>query len=301
MDTNAIKAGTTVNVSGEDLTGPQLIDKILEENENSQVPATIDGKLDMDITGTPNDASVDGNLEFKYDRDKEAFSLKVDGKVEDSTNNEDFAAQVLGEQDGSNYKVYGEYGGQWAQTEIARDQIEALMQQAQAQSASQSDTKASEYLDMYADVEVTESGDDLVVRAAPKAAVLKELATRSEGGTFEVDPDNSEAFLRLVVNKDDLQIKSFAAAVDVKSKDGKGSIKGELSFDIDMDADVSVTIPDEAKNGQPFAIEDLFNAMGIGAGSVDNSGDLSLEPSSDELPSSDDPLSVDDADNAATS
>ena len=68
----------------------------------------------------------------------------------------------------------------------------------------------------------------------------------------------------MTVEKKSYLLKELKADVDVKSTDGKFSIKGDANIKADTDKDVSIDIPKEAKDGKEVKSEDFRQLLRVG-------------------------------------
>ena len=63
----------------------------------------------------------------------------------------------------------------------------------------------------------------------------------------------------MTAKKSDYSLKELKADVDIKSTDDKFLVKGEANIKVE-EKDVSIDVPQSAKNGKSVSLEELFGS-----------------------------------------
>ena len=268
------------NSKSADIDGAQLMSKV---SANSSIDkfagknATVNADFDFKVK-TPEsskDSESKGDLEFKFDSKSNGFAL--DGKVEAKgdlvpAGNVTRSAKAYGEKssDGG-YKAYWQLNkDNWSYVNISRSDYQSLL--AQMQQASQQQTgdvtgqinKFMSDAKQYANIDVKDDGETYTATVTPKDVVINELTSLAAKKGAKINKNDVKIKLVVTVEKKSYLLKELKADVDVKSTDGKFSIKGDANIKADTDKDVSIDIPKEAKDGNEVKSEDFRQLLRVG-------------------------------------
>lgn len=248
---------------GNDSDRSQIIDKAVKANKDKPIPssdAKIDGEVKLKIKEPSNsyNIDVDGKVKAEYDADSGDASASFKGKVKvpgKGFTNDKMDLQGYAHKAGSVYDLYGSMNGMWVKTTTPSKNIDSALNKVRNSNPSAIPSiNPSNYANNdYADVKVSEKGDNYVIKVTPKDKVIDRLITSAQRSKVNIDKKSIKASLELEVDKKSYALNSLDLQVEGKTTDGSASVDGSLKLKIDRKANVTIKLPDAAKNAQPLS------------------------------------------------
>ena len=192
---------------GNDSDRSQIIDKAVKANKDKPIPssdAKIDGEVKLKIKEPSNsyNIDVDGKVKAEYDADSGDASASFKGKIKvpgKGFTNDKMDLQGYAHKAGSVYDLYGSMNGMWVKTTTPSKNIDSALNKVRNSNPSAIPSiNPSNYANNdYADVKVSEKGDNYVIKVTPKDKVIDQLITSAQRSKVNIDKKSIKASLEL--------------------------------------------------------------------------------------------------------
>lgn len=273
---NADIDGATLmsKVSSKLSSNTQKGDKVF--TKDGTLTASIDFEVKAPSSSGIEEGKMKGDLEVKVDSEKHGIAVKAKGDFKG--NGLKGLPNGLADKGSGSIEAYGEKtndGGyrvyfntndkQWQYTSLGKSDYESLLNEVQKSAKQQSGNlkgKIDKFLNdakQYVDIDVKENGDDYIATVTPKDLVVNQLVSQAGKEGVKINKNDVKVKLVVTADKSDYSLKEMKADVDIKSTDDKFSVKGEANIKVE-EKDVSIDVPQNAKNGKSVSLEELFGS-----------------------------------------
>ena len=274
---NADIDGATLmsKVSSKLSSNTQKGDKIF--TKDGVLTASIDFEVKAPSSSGIEEGKMKGDLEVKVDSEKHGIAIKAKGDFKGKAFKD--VSKGMSDKGSGSIEAYGEKtndGGyrvyfnandkQWQYTSVGKSDYQSFLNEVQKSAKQQSGNlkgKIDKFLmndaKQYVDIDVKENGDDYIATVTPKDLVVNQLVSQAGKDGVKINKNDVKVKLVVTADKSDYSLKELKADVDIKSTDDKFSVKGNANIKVE-EKDVSIDVPQNAKNGKSVSLEELFGS-----------------------------------------